>query len=135
MLSTDTTITHFFTKVSGVTYPNSDGSSRQEVIQRCCVDEQLYLEPEPDNPYDPNAVRVVRETDEQVGYLPAQIAEGVAGRLRDDWAYVVYVNAVLLPDDAFNTYGLELLVVAVPSGAAQEDFQRYMDQLQAGSPA
>ena len=102
-------ITHSFTKVAGVTFPNRDGSSRQEIIQRCCSHEQPYLEPEPDNPADPNAIRVVRETGEQLGYLPAALAEGVAHGFQDGWSYVAFVSSVFTPDDAYNTYGLAVL--------------------------
>ena len=122
-------ITHFYTKIAGVTFPNPDGSSRQEFIQKCRPDEQVFLEPEPDNRFDPNAVRVVRKTDEQLGYLPAGLAESVAAGLRDGVSFVGFVSCVLTPDDAYDTYGLQLLVVEVPRTATSEDFRAYMDQL------
>ena len=128
-------ITHSFTKVAGVTYLNRDVSSRQEAIQRCCSHEQLFLEPEPENLYDRNAVRVVRETGEQLGYLPATLAASVAVDLRDGWTYVGYVAFVLPPDDMYDTYGLEILLVAVPPTATDADYQRFMDQLQTELPA
>jgi len=43
-------ITHFYTKVAGVTYENRDGNDRQRIIRRCRYHEQLVIEHEHDNP-------------------------------------------------------------------------------------
>ena len=64
----------FFTKIAGVTYRNNDGKSRQRLIAQCRVGEELVLEREPDNPVDPNAIKLVRVTGEQLGYVPAHVA-------------------------------------------------------------
>ncbi|MEM9325915.1 MAG: HIRAN domain-containing protein [Bacteroidota bacterium] len=63
------------TKVVGVSQENSDGTSRQEII-RSSVQENdpLVLAPEPDNPYDPNAVKVLNGQGQQIGYLPREVA-------------------------------------------------------------
>jgi len=57
----------FYSKVVGVTYDNPDGSSRQAIIARCRLGEQLILEAEPDNQHDPNAVKVLRTNGQQLG--------------------------------------------------------------------
>ncbi len=68
---------HFFGQLTGESYRNADGSDRQAVIQKCDVGELLVLEHEPDNPHDINAIRVLRESGEQIGSLePA--ARGLA---------------------------------------------------------
>lgn len=61
------------TKVVGVTF---DG--RQNVIRRLRIGEMLELEREPDNPHDPNAVKVIRKTGEQIGYLNRELAKDVS---------------------------------------------------------
>ncbi len=71
----------FFTKIAGVTHRNKDRKSRQRLIAQCRVGEELILEREPDNPVDPGAVRVLRLTGEQLGYIPAQVA--ASGLARD----------------------------------------------------
>jgi hypothetical protein len=72
----------FFTKIAGVTHRNKDRKSRQRLIARCRVGEELVLEREPDNPVDPNAIKVLRVTGEQLGYIPAQVAaSGLAKEL------------------------------------------------------
>lgn len=66
------------TKVVGVSMENEDGSSRQEII-RMEVEEndKLKLESEPTNGYDPNAVKVLSQYGNQIGYLNKEIAEKV----------------------------------------------------------
>ena len=52
----------FQTKVVGVTFENADGASRQRIIAKCGIGEDIDLVPEPDNPHDANAVAVKRES-------------------------------------------------------------------------
>lgn len=59
----------FSSKVVGVTYTNPDGVKRQDIIESHCSNGQtLLLEPEPDNPKDPNAVAVWVPVG-QIGYI------------------------------------------------------------------
>ncbi len=65
----------FFTRVVGVTYENEDGSSRQRIIEKCRVGDDMRLEWQPDNPHDANAIAVRRRpTGEQIGYLAREVA-------------------------------------------------------------
>ena len=64
----------FFTKIVGVTHRNKDRTSRQRLIAQCCVGEELILEREPDNPVDTNAIKVLRATGQQLGYIRAEVA-------------------------------------------------------------
>lgn len=61
----------FCLRVVGVTYPNADGTSRQEEIQRCVVGERVELWRERTNRFDPSAVAVISARDVQVGYIGA----------------------------------------------------------------
>lgn len=65
----------FFSKVSGVSYPNPDGSSRQEIIKKYCQPgRRLLLIKEPENKYDPNAIAIYIEVGPkkyQIGYVSA----------------------------------------------------------------
>lgn len=69
----------FSAQVHGIFHKNSDGSSRQDVIASCRVNEELFLYPEPDNPVDHDAIRICRHNGEQLGYLQAGtgLAEGI----------------------------------------------------------
>jgi HIRAN domain len=62
----------FYVDVSGVADLNADGSSRQEVIARCRLGETVLLIPEPENKSDSCAVRVCRQSGEQIGYVPVE---------------------------------------------------------------
>lgn len=74
----------------------------------------LYLEPEPDNPHDPNAVRVDAEQDGKprtrikIGYLPARIAEDVHDEVED---FKVTAVDVCMPDDRFDFWNLRFTFV------------------------
>jgi single-stranded-DNA-specific exonuclease len=64
------------TRVAGVTF-----EGRQEIIKQCKVGDRIWLEPEPDNQYDPNAVKVMVETSlmqEVIGYIPRRESERVS---------------------------------------------------------
>jgi hypothetical protein len=58
----------FFAKVHGVSFKNDDGSSRQKIISRCKVGEELEIIPEPTNRHDHGAMKVCRKNGEQLGY-------------------------------------------------------------------
>jgi hypothetical protein len=56
--------------VAGESYDNPDGTSRQSIIRRCRVGEPVQLIPDLDNQHDMLAVKVCRQSGEQIGYLP-----------------------------------------------------------------
>ena len=65
-------------KVVGVSKPNADGSDRQAIIKREVLeDDLLQLAVDTDNPYDPNAVKVLSKFGNQIGYLSREIAAKV----------------------------------------------------------
>lgn len=74
----------FHTKIVGVSHPNPDGTSRQDLIEELedLVAQQgsvtLTLMREALNPHDTHAVAVLDPKGRQLGYLAAKVAEGVA---------------------------------------------------------
>ena len=72
--SEDYTENSFFTKVAGVTQRNDDGIARQSLIADCKQFDQLYLQREPRNLFDTNAIKVTRENGDLIGYIPAHVA-------------------------------------------------------------
>jgi hypothetical protein len=69
----------FYTKIAGVSHNNPDGTPRQSIIKRCRSGETLRLVREPSNPYDSDAVKVLRQNGEQLGYIPGHVvATGLA---------------------------------------------------------
>jgi hypothetical protein len=63
----------YATRVSGVTFKNEDGSDRQAIITKCRPGEELSLIRDPANEFDSGAVKVLRGTGEQIGFLPAHM--------------------------------------------------------------
>ena len=61
------------TKVAGVTFNN-----RQAVLAQLNAGETIQLRREPNNPYDPNAIRVERLNGRQIGYLNRAMAAELA---------------------------------------------------------
>lgn len=84
----------FNTKLAGVTFKNSDGSSRQAALRSCVVGEVLELRREPKNPYDPNAVAVVRGTGDQIGYLSRFRAWQVALQMEAGRRYTAVITQI-----------------------------------------
>ena len=65
-------------KVVGVSHTNADGSSRQEIIQREVMeDDPLFLDLDPTNEFDPNAIKVLSKNQNQIGFLKSDLAEQV----------------------------------------------------------
>jgi hypothetical protein len=89
------------TKIRGVTKQNDDGVYRQDIIITCCkCGDALFLEREPNNPVDVNAIRVRRivctdkpRLGEQLGYLSRELAEDLAPRM-DKHGFVLFAQII-----------------------------------------
>ena len=83
------------TKVAGVSMTNADGTSRQEIIRTHVKEgDPLHLQPEPDNPHDPNAIQVRTTTGLQIGYLQREVAEKLRMALQNEVTITVTVSWV-----------------------------------------
>ncbi len=72
-ISTATVERDFRTKVVGVSFKNSDGSDRQEIIRSCRSGEDIVLKPTPSKEY-PDAIGVFTKSGKQIGNLNADLA-------------------------------------------------------------
>jgi hypothetical protein len=86
----DGLITGFYCKVADTTFANSDGSNRMQIVQQCQAGERLSLVPEPENPYDRNAIAVRRDNGQQLGYVPAHSASQIAPAMRRGKAWIAF---------------------------------------------
>jgi hypothetical protein len=50
----------FHSQVHGIMHENNIGSRRQDIIRRYGVGKELDLIPEPDNPYDSGAMKILQ---------------------------------------------------------------------------
>ena len=64
------------TRVVGVTFEN-----RQAVVALLSEGERVSLIRDPDNPFDPNAVKVVRWDRQQIGFLDQEMAKIMAPKM------------------------------------------------------
>ena len=69
-------------RVVGESFPNPNGTSRQQFIDQAVPGTPVFLVPEPDNIHDPKAIRVFlsrgSEATAQIGYLPRGYDDVVA---------------------------------------------------------
>ena len=72
----------FYGRLAGTTHLNSDGSSRQAAIAELRPCDELSLVPEPENPHDANAIRVLAPSGVQLGYLESRLAGETVRRAR-----------------------------------------------------
>jgi hypothetical protein len=68
----------FYSKVSGVSYSNDDGTDRQKIIKKYCKPGMpLILQYEPENKFDKNAIAIFIEVKGkrfQIGYVSSAAA-------------------------------------------------------------
>jgi hypothetical protein len=79
-------------RVSGVTFKNDDGSDRQAIITKCRPGEELNLTRDPADEFDSGAVKVIRGTGDQIGFLPAHMTRdgdpsGIAHKMDSGTTY------------------------------------------------
>lgn len=81
----------FLIRVAGVSFHNSNGQSRQEVLRQLRPGDPVRLQPEPDNPFDPDAIRIVTPYG-QLGYVPRPITPWIG--LLDREKLQVHVHSI-----------------------------------------
>ncbi|QIZ66660.1 HIRAN domain-containing protein [Geobacillus subterraneus] len=101
------------TKIVGVTRKNEDGTSRQELIAECYEGEELFLEREPDNEHDPNAISVWNEHWEQLGYINKDLASRLAPQMDKGMRVACFVTAVTGGYDD-KSYGCNIKLILDP---------------------
>jgi hypothetical protein len=122
-------VRHFHTKIVGVSHQNADGSDRQRLIRECRLFETLVLDHEEDNPHDPNAVRVLRQTGEQLGYLGAELAEEIVWKSNNGYRFLVLIKDITGGKRKAQSLGVNLLVIQAEPGVGEGPAKRYLKQL------
>ncbi len=122
------TLEHFFGNVTGLSLHNGDGTRRQDIIPRCRVGEQLVLEHECDHPLDVNAVRVLRQNGEQIGYLEQVFADQVVLGTAKGQKFHAAIAGIGRPH-LRAPYGVALLIVASDSDVSDAEVDRYVREI------
>jgi len=92
------------TRVVGVTF-----EGRQEVVARLRRGDRVWLDREPTNPYDRNAIMVCRENGEQIGYLNRHLAASLNPYFKA-YGYPVKGRVSLLTGGNYNGYSLGCMI-------------------------
>ena len=92
------------TKVVGVTF-----EGRQEVVARLQLGDRVWLDPEPDNPYDTNAIAVCRSNGEQIGYLNRHLAASIIPFFQA-YGYPVKGKVTSITGSGWNGYSLGVVI-------------------------
>ena len=134
-------VKHIFTKVAGVSHKNKDRRSRQAIIKRLekeFVGDRLFtitfgpgtpqflLEDEPDNPMDPNAIKVLTEQKEQIGYLNKELAADIKMRSAAGYRYMALLAAFTGQDE--DTRGVNMLIIEAAPDAPDSAGGRYFEE-------
>lgn len=78
-------------RVAGVSY-------RQQQVKLCQLGDDVLLEPEPTNPADPNAVKVLVRNS-MIGYIPAYAAKTIGHWLEERRVRAVKITGIRNPNE------------------------------------
>ena len=92
------------TRVVGVTF-----EGRQEVVARLRRGDRVWLDREPTNRYDSNAITVCRENGEQIGYLDRHLAASLNPYFQA-YGYPVKGRVTLLTGGGWEGYTLGCMI-------------------------
>ena len=122
-------IRHKFAKVAGVTFPNHDGTERQDVIENCTVGEQVFFEHDTENAYSSFATKVLRSNGEQLGYAPEYLAEKIIANATEGYR----VNGLLteITGGVFgkSTLGANFCVLFLDRDVTRPELDAYVKEL------
>ena len=79
-------------EVAGLSYRSKEAQERAEILMS---NESVYLEKDPANPYDSNAIKVYSSDHVHLGYVPKYLCSEILEKMDDDTviAYVDYVKS------------------------------------------
>jgi hypothetical protein len=119
---------HIFSRVTGESFRNDDGTDRQAIIMNCRVGTPLLLEARPNNPGDENVIRVLREDGQQIGYLERDLAAQLVNHLSKLSAFAASIHRPKFSP----FYGVWLLIV-LTEGQSAEVVQGYAREVLGGA--
>jgi hypothetical protein len=112
---------HFFAQVHGIHHRNADGSSRQRIIRACRPGELVLLVAEPDNPVDPEALKVCRQNGEQLGYVAAEQAFRITSDMAKGWTFRATVEEIYSFADKPHSFGCKLRIGVLTMSTRTEE--------------
>jgi hypothetical protein len=86
-------------QVAGLSHLNSDGTSRQNYLRMCKVNEYMMLVRDGRNPYDPHAIKICNKNGQQIGFIPQSLTAEFASRIDRGEKYSVSIVQITDPDE------------------------------------
>lgn len=120
---------HSFAKVAGVTFPNDDGSERQDIIRRCKPGEQLVLRHDAYNEFSMFATQVLRTNGEQLGHAPEYLAERICNEIEDGCNAIGVLTEVTGGTWDKPTRGANFIAFFVAKDVTNDELQRYANEV------
>ena len=115
----------FHTKIVGVTFKNEDGSDRQRIIRDLIRNEELeegtelYLVPQPRNPYDRNCILVNAENGKTLGSLSKELAATIAPQIQQGYTFKAYASSYTGGDIGY-AYGVNIKIERYKPGSSSD---------------
>lgn len=110
----------FFTKVVGVSYENEDGVSRQEILEDCFVGDRLALVRDPEDGFDPNAVRVLDGDGRQLGFLRRNVAAELAPLMDKGMQFSCVISDLTGGEEGRGTRGCNIRIQEATEATSSE---------------
>jgi hypothetical protein len=120
---------HAFAKVAGVTFPNDDGSERQEIIRRCKVGEHLILRHDANSQYSAFATQVLRTNGEQLGHAPEYLADRICQEVEAGYKVVGVLKDLTGGTWDQPTHGANFIVFFLAQDVTSEELQQYTNSV------
>ena len=76
-------------KIAGISF-----EGRQSLIQSLSVGVELFLQRQPDNFYDKNAIKILTKEGEHLGFINRELAEGMAYAMDNGNKYRVQITDI-----------------------------------------
>ncbi|EGY24595.1 hypothetical protein DA2_3211 [Desulfovibrio sp. A2] len=105
--------------VAGVTHVNNDGVGRQNILRHMRQWEAVDIIPEPDNPHDPNALRIMAGMG-QIGYIPKEQAAIIADWMRHGWGAMAKLSALYGGEGKPYGAKIDMLLTQPPNTPAEQ---------------
>lgn len=109
-------LSSFYLKAAGVTH---DG--RQEVIKGLKTGEEVILQPDPTNPYDNHAVKILTTEGKSLGFIPKEHNSTIFSDLINR-KYVYHVTVAAVTGGGSYVYGLNLKIEKCKNGDYKEEY-------------
>lgn len=109
----------FYKHILGINLKNLDGTSRQDIINRCHEGEELVLVPEPDNCHNAGAVKVCCRNGEQIGSLPVNSGR-MARELTAGWTFRATIDDIYPFEENPRKHGVRVRLRVLTTGQEVE---------------